>query len=124
MTFEEFKILHRNFSKPSLQRDVYDADAHETYIEAFQENAEFSNWVLIQEMEKDGFDYSSYCCVTMAHHIYDSIDDDGEIKYDDHDIIINKWKDGTFGIPIHDGGSSIVKINFCPWCGENLKNDE
>ena len=40
----------------------------------------------------------------------------------DVDIIINKWSDGTYGIPIHDGGSSIIEIKYCPWCGETLKN--
>lgn len=25
-----------------------------------------------------------------------------------------------FGIRVHDGGSSIVRIAFCPWCGTRL----
>ena len=25
-----------------------------------------------------------------------------------------------FGIRVHDGGSSIVSIAFCPWCGTRL----
>jgi hypothetical protein len=29
-----------------------------------------------------------------------------------------KTKD--YGIPIHDGGSSFIEIEFCPWCGTKL----
>jgi Domain of unknown function (DUF6980) len=25
-----------------------------------------------------------------------------------------------YGIIVHDGGSSIVEISFCPWCGARL----
>jgi hypothetical protein len=24
------------------------------------------------------------------------------------------------GVPVNDGGSAIVKINYCPWCGTKL----
>ncbi len=27
---------------------------------------------------------------------------------------------GTYGLIIHDGGSSVVSISHCPWCGANL----
>ena len=27
----------------------------------------------------------------------------------------------TFGLLIHDGGSSAVTIHFCPWCGSDLR---
>jgi hypothetical protein len=25
-----------------------------------------------------------------------------------------------YGIPVLDGGSSMIKIMFCPWCGQKL----
>jgi hypothetical protein len=28
--------------------------------------------------------------------------------------------DGGYGLMIHDGGSSVVEISFCPWCGSKL----
>ena len=27
---------------------------------------------------------------------------------------------GGYGIIVHDGGSSVVGIAFCPWCGAKL----
>lgn len=56
----------------------------------------------------------------MADNVFDSLDEKGEIKHDDHDVVINKWEDGAYGIPIHDGEISVIKIKFCPWCGQNL----
>lgn len=34
-------------------------------------------------------------------------------------IYFNK-DDGEHGLIIHDGGSSTVTIEFCPWCGSKL----
>jgi hypothetical protein len=31
---------------------------------------------------------------------------------------------GVYGLIIHDGGSSFSKINFCPWCGADLKGED
>ena len=25
-----------------------------------------------------------------------------------------------FGLIIHDGGSSYIRINYCPWCGTEI----
>jgi hypothetical protein len=27
----------------------------------------------------------------------------------------------TYGIIVHDGGSSTIGIDFCPWCGAKLE---
>jgi hypothetical protein len=27
---------------------------------------------------------------------------------------------GGYGLIVHDGGSSVVEIGFCPWCGSKL----
>lgn len=30
----------------------------------------------------------------------------------------------TYGLIIHDGGSSYISIEFCPWCGTALQPNE
>jgi hypothetical protein len=40
--------------------------------------------------------------------------------YDCPDTLVVKRTDGSFGLAIHDGGSSAVGIRFCPWCGATL----
>lgn len=122
MDLNRFKKLHDKYSASDWNN--LDMSDFSEYTEAMQENKEFQNWAVKSNLETAGFDYSNYCCITMANHIFLSYDDNGEIDYGNHDVIMHKWEDGTYGIPVQDGGGSVVKINFCPWCGSNLKTDE
>ena len=35
-------------------------------------------------------------------------------------LIYFSQKNKSYGLIIHDGGSSFLQISFCPWCGETL----
>jgi hypothetical protein len=60
-------------------------------------------------MHKSYTDKHNYCCEMMACYIQD---EDGIVVY------IPKFRE--YSIPVHDGGSSRITINFCPWCGKRL----
>lgn len=34
------------------------------------------------------------------------------------------WYSDTWGLPVLDGGSSFIKINYCPFCGSKLKDED
>lgn len=51
-----------------------------------------------------------FCCKNMSFYV---------MKYEDDIVKYNNIFD-EYGIAIHDGGESIVKICFCPWCGKKL----
>lgn len=34
------------------------------------------------------------------------------------------FHNGEYGVPIQDGGSSYLVIEFCPWCGKRLRGNE
>jgi hypothetical protein len=36
------------------------------------------------------------------------------------DTIVKTLSDGTYIIPIYDGGNSGIVIRHCPWCGSQL----
>jgi hypothetical protein len=40
-------------------------------------------------------------------------------RWDCPDALITE-SDGVYGLIVHDGGSSAVRIAFCPWCGTQL----
>ena len=40
--------------------------------------------------------------------------------YECPDVMIVKEESKIYGIPIHDGGTSYITIDFCPWCGIKL----
>lgn len=123
MELENFKKLHFKFSKLPLSKEVWQTDEYSEYIEALHSSKDLYEWTLVEKFTQQKFAYHKYCCLTMADKVLDSKDSKGETRYDDPDVVINKWDNNTFGIPIHDGGASIIEINFCPWCGENLKNE-
>lgn len=37
--------------------------------------------------------------------------------FDCPDSVVVEMGTTRIGLPVHDGGSSAVLINFCPWCG-------
>jgi hypothetical protein len=42
-------------------------------------------------------------------------------RFDCPDCLVAKSEiSGAYGLIIHDGGSSFVQIDFCPWCGTKL----
>jgi len=58
-----------------------------------------------------------HCCERMNLHL-----NDGEGA-----AILYIAKFDEYGIPVLDGGSSIITLEFCPWCGAKLqpsKRDE
>jgi hypothetical protein len=57
----------------------------------------------------------SYCCSMMKDNLERVcvIHQPSECP----DQVILPIGSGNLGIPIHDGGGSAIKIDYCPWCG-------
>jgi hypothetical protein len=48
---------------------------------------------------------------------------DHKDQFDCPDCVIHyAEKSPEYGIIIHDGGTSFIVIQFCPWCGKRLSN--
>jgi len=62
----------------------------------------------------------NHCCEDMTFH--------ANFKCEIHEnpfecpdkIIIFYEQNYDYGLIIHDGGKSIISIDFCPWCGSKL----
>ncbi|MFN7913447.1 MAG: DUF6980 family protein [Bacteroidota bacterium] len=55
--------------------------------------------------------------MTMTYHLTFDIN----VTEPNPDAIIRYTKKTKeYGIPIHDGGYSFIKIKFCPWCGKPI----
>jgi len=61
-----------------------------------------------------------YCCSKMKYYLNLRCQQHPS-PFDCPDNVVIKTKKGEYGIIIHDGGPSYYKINYCPWCGKNLK---
>ena len=62
---------------------------------------------------------SAHCCDRMSYWATFSCDVH-ESAFDCPDAIIIFSGPGQYGLIIHDGGSSSISINYCPWCGATL----
>jgi|SRR5687768_16912282 len=120
MNLARFKELNKKFSKLPLSREVWDTPEYEEYMEAFHNDKQCQEWELKRRIKAAGINYKNYCCNDMAYHLIEDKVSKGkdEINYDC--VITHDKKGKTFGLPIHDGGSSYIKISHCPWCGKQL----
>lgn len=63
---------------------------------------------------------AKHCCERMEYDLNQKCDHH-PIRTDCPDMLIYlNNKNNEYGLIIHDGGSSYIKINYCPWCGASL----
>ncbi|HZV68682.1 MAG TPA: hypothetical protein VFG10_04030 [Saprospiraceae bacterium] len=119
MELEKFKILHARFNKVGTHGIDTTTPEFEEYIDAIHSNRECSDWYMTSTLQERKFDYTKHCCLMMALQISQpNTMPDGK---DDHDIIMNYNEIfDEYGIPIYDGGTSVLQIMYCPWCGNKL----
>lgn len=61
-----------------------------------------------------------YCCQKMKYFAEYQCPDHPD-RFDCPDCILYaEPKKQLYGIIIHDGGSSFIGIDYCPWCGKRL----
>ena len=115
MNLSRFKILHEKFKNLPLSKEEWDTPEYEEYCDAIHDDKACGEYYLEKQLKDKNFPYKYYCCLEMAYHLA------FPGNRDDIDQIINHFTEAKeFGIPIHDSGSSHIKINFCPWCGTKL----
>ncbi len=61
---------------------------------------------------------SDPCCSRMAADLNRVCRQHAD-RADCPDALIDEVR-GGYGIIVHDGGTSVVEISFCPWCGAKL----
>jgi len=62
-----------------------------------------------------------YCCERMQFDLEQECDQHPDRK-DCPDALIRKDSSG-YGLIIHDGGTSVIEIEYCPWCGSKLASE-
>ena len=61
-----------------------------------------------------------HCCADMRREIERMCDQHPD-RFHCPDCLVNySSRFREYGLIIHDGGSSIILIRFCPWCGSAL----
>jgi len=120
MELSKYKKLHKIYSKLPLPKKVWDTPEYKAYQQAFHDDKQCQTWELIQRTKEAGINYKKFCCIDMAYHLIEDIQAKKlpEINYDC--VITYAKSQKSYGLPIHDGGSSFIRIKYCPWCGTKL----
>lgn len=65
-----------------------------------------------------------HCCATMARQL-DWDCDQHDDPFDCADAVVSfSPRFQEYGLIIHDGGTSSLLIDFCPWCGRRLPESQ
>ena len=67
---------------------------------------------------------TEHCCETMTSNIDQRCDHHSDPFECPDNLIYFSAEGKKYGLIIHDGGSSIIEIQFCPWCGAKLESVE
>jgi hypothetical protein len=63
-----------------------------------------------------------WCSEDLGSHATSECD--SHARFACPDVVMHRYvnRDGPewFGIPVHDGGTSAISVNHCPWCGAAL----
>ncbi|WP_238158934.1 DUF6980 family protein [Priestia megaterium] len=62
----------------------------------------------------------THCCDYMDYHANFMCDVHSDPFECPDNLILFDKTNKEYGLIIHDGGSSIIGISFCPWCGKKL----
>src|SRR5439155_14634076 len=60
-----------------------------------------------------------HCCEAMRRQVKLSVQGPSPPRGEDA-LVAYLPKFNEYGLMVHDGGSSVVLISFCPWCGAQL----
>ena len=61
-----------------------------------------------------------HCCEQMAQRVNHRCETHPDVFDCPDNLIYRSAESGEYGIVVHDGGSSFVRIGYCPWCGTKL----
>jgi hypothetical protein len=78
------------------------------------------DWYEAQQVRDRGADPAGFPCVHVANRVtYKCSEHEDPWECPDYILVYNEKFD-EYGIPVRDGGSSKIDIDFCPWCGVKL----
>ena len=96
---------------------VAQSDEYEDWRNHLDSCAECTDWYMKKMLEQRNVDISEYPCVHVAYY---STSDCGHDDPWECDVVLIRSA-AQFGLPVRDGGRSVVRISHCPWCGTNVK---
>jgi hypothetical protein len=124
MTCSEYKTSYAKFSEFPLPRQVCETSEYEDYMGHASTCRSCADWDLARRVEARGFELSRYPCVHVAEQVTRTCPEHPD-PWDCADIaFVYVPKFDEYGIPVRDGGSSILVMQYCPFCGVKLPDSK
>ncbi len=121
MDCKTYRELYPSYSDSDRARRLWAHPKYKAFARHLLTCTACEDWTMARQVESRGACLRDYPCVHIAYYVTRSLVSEHEDPFDDPDVTIWKFEDTqTYGIPIRDGGSSIIEIKFCPWCSMRL----
>ena len=118
MVCDDFRRLYETFMSLPLPREVWDSPEYGEWSEHLHNCSSCGEWYLLRQVEGRGVNPSDYPCIHVAYHSTHPCDIHSD-AWECPDMTLVRTPSG-FGIPVRDGGTSVVRIEYCPWCDTRL----
>jgi hypothetical protein len=60
------------------------------------------------------------CCEQMRRQMQHTCEVHPDLSQCPDSLVVRQGEPGSFGLRVHDGGHSSIRIRYCPWCGVDL----
>lgn len=115
---DRYRELYERFMSFPLPREEWDSAEYKAWQAHGRDCHACGEWDLLKRVQGRGVDLASYPCVHVAYHSTHLCEQHAD-AWECPDMTLVRTS-GGFGIPIRDGGTSVIRIQYCPWCGINL----
>jgi len=118
MDCQDFRKLYERFTSPPLSCEVCDSAEYGEWNEHLNNCSSCGEWYLLRQVVGRGVNPADYPCIHVAYHCTRPCEIHSD-AWQCPDMTLVCTPSG-FGIPVRDGGTSVVRIQYCPWCGTKL----
>ena len=114
MKCDGYRARYARFTTMPLARDVHESEEYSDWCHHLHTCDSCSDWYQARQVEGRGHRVSGFPCVHIGYHATHPCSQ--HEPHDCPDVLVIKTRSG-YALPVRDGGSSVVDIQFCPWCG-------
>ena len=101
-----------------------DETEYQTWVEHLDQCSQCSNWHQEMQVIARGHNVKDFACVHLAYHVTQPCPQH-EDPWDCPDVVVMYFpRFDDYGIPIRNGGSAVMPIQHCPWCGVQLPDSK